>query len=418
MSSVKSPNLATIVKKEVVTPSTASSSDAGEPPALAKIKQEPVTPRSSVNITDDLKIKTSNSNVNTPNRGTEVTSLNLSGTPTDRLQEAADKITLMSPEAFSSPMSHPTIKIKKEPLSPSNQSHVSSENHRSEAVTSNSISTLAGSLNLMNMASAGSSPSREVQDILAESEEQGGITADIVITEEPETDEVDDEEEDEDEYKSPLDGDDDEDPLYDEDEEFKGKLEEYNPENIMSNHKQPSGVQAQSSTELAGLLNMIKKEKKPDETEITIKTEPGLKYEEPQHSTTNNTTGGNSSAWLSIVPKQELMEPKPTKSIPVGVDPLVSPLSALMSGNSNINRSFEISKDSLNGAMGSPSIINAPMLYPLQQLQSTQNDLLLNIQQQMEHMSKTMGSMASLIQTQRAEVQVCFRYRIYSFNIA
>ena len=162
---------------------------------------------------------------------------------------------------------------------------------------------------------------------------------------------------------------------------------------------------------------LIKKEKKPEETEIAMKTEPGLKYEEPQHSTTNNTTGGNSSAWLSIVPQQELLEPKPTKSIPVGVDPLVSPLAALMSGSSNINRSFEIPKDSLSGAMVGSNIPNAPILYPLEQLQSTQNDLLLNIQQQMEHMSKTMSNMASLIQTQRAEIQVRFPYVIYSYNI-
>ena len=39
----------------------------------------------------------------------------LPGYLSDRLQEAADKITLMSPEAFASPRSHQAIKIKKEP---------------------------------------------------------------------------------------------------------------------------------------------------------------------------------------------------------------------------------------------------------------------------------------------------------------
>ena len=113
-----------------------------------------------------------------------------------------------------------------------------------------------------------------------------------------------------------------------------------------------------------------------------------------------------------------LLEPKPSKPISVGVDPLVSPLAALMSGNSNINRSFEIPKDSLTSSIGGSNISNAPILYPLEQLQSTQNDLLLNIQQQMEHMSKSMSSMASLIQTQRAEIQVWCYYVIYSYNIS
>ena len=177
LSTIKSPNLA-IVKKEAVTPSSSIASST-ELPALAKIKKEPISPLLRTNVTDDLKIKTSSSSVNTPNRGTDISSLAIGGTPsTDRLQEAADKITLMSPDAFSSPVSsHQKIKIKKEPMSPSNQaSNLSNTN----VVTSNASSTLASALNIMSLASAGSSPSREVQDILAESEEQGGITADIV----------------------------------------------------------------------------------------------------------------------------------------------------------------------------------------------------------------------------------------------
>ena len=405
LSSLKSPNIG-IVKKEATTPSTASSSDITEMPPLAKIKQEPsASPLTSINVTDDLKIKTSSSSVNTPNRGADISNLNLTGTPSDRLQEAADKITLMSPEAFSSPRSHQAIKIKKEPKSPSLELK---DIQRSGTVTSNASSSLATML--MNLASTGSSPSREVQDILAESEEKGGITADIVITEEAETDEVDDDE-DEDEYKSPLDGDDEEDPLYDEDEEFKGKLEEYNPDNILANRNQSMG-QHQSQpppTELADLLNMIKNEKKPEGADIVIKPESKLKYEDVVHSTTANTTGANSSAWLSIVPKQELMEPNPSNSMSGGVDPLASPLSALMAGNSNINRSFENQNESLNAVVGgATNVSSAPIIYgaPIEQLQSAQHNLLLSLEQQMQSMTKTMSSMASLIQTQRAEIQV------------
>ena len=405
LSSIKSPNIA-LVKKEVVTPNSSIASSSDIPP-LSKIKKEPISPMMTTNVTDDLKIKTSSSAANTPNRGTDITNIGIGATPsTDRLQEAADKITLMSPDAFSSPLSsQQTIKIKKEPVSPSNQaSNLSNTN----VVTSNASSNLAGALNIMSLASAGSSPSREVQDILAESEEQGGITADIVITEEPETDEV-DEDDDEEEYKSPLDGDDDEDPLYDEEEEFKGKLEEYNPENMIAKHSQSASGNVQASSELAGLLDMIKKEKKPDQTgDISIKTEHGVHKFEDATASSNNTSGGNSSAWLSIVPKQELMEPKPTKPVSsVGVDPLVSPLAALMSGNANVNRSFELQNDSISGAMGGgASNAAAPILFPLEQLQSTQHELFVNIQQQMENMTKTMSNMASLIQTQRAEIQV------------
>lgn len=406
LSSLKSPNLAN-VKKEVASPGTESvSSGVSGMPLLTKVKLEPKSPLATINVTDDLKIKTSSSSVNTPNRGAEISILNLSGTPASgRLQEAADKITLMSPEAFSSPMSqHQTIKIKKEPMSPSNPVNASNEMDRSKVITSNASSMLPSALNIMNFASAGSSPSREVQDILAESEEQGGITADIVITEEAETDEVDDEE-DEEEYKSPLDGDDDEDPLYDEEEEFKGKLEEYNPENRLSNHNQSTGHQPQPTSGFTGLLDMIKKEKNPeDAADVLVKAEPGIKYDNASHSTTANTTAGNSSAWLSIVPKQELLEPKPTKSTPGGVDPLVSPLAALMSGNSNVNRSFEISNDSLNAVTGgNANVSNASVI-----LQSTQHELLLNIENQMQNMAKTMSQMASLVQTQRAEIQVSY----------
>lgn len=289
-------------------------------------------------------------------------------------------------------------------MSPSNPVNASNEMDRSKVITSNASSMLPSALNIMNFASAGSSPSREVQDILAESEEQGGITADIVITEEAETDEVDDEE-DEEEYKSPLDGDDDEDPLYDEEEEFKGKLEEYNPENRLSNHNQSTGHQPQPTSGFTGLLDMIKKEKNPeDAADVLVKAEPGIKYDNASHSTTANTTAGNSSAWLSIVPKQELLEPKPTKSTPGGVDPLVSPLAALMSGNSNVNRSFEISNDSLNAVTGgNANVSNASVI-----LQSTQHELLLNIENQMQNMAKTMSQMASLVQTQRAEIQVSY----------
>ena len=95
--------------------------------------------------------------------------------PTEELQKAADKITLMSPEVFGAGATPP--KIKEELLE-------TTVPKRGLAIS-----------NLVAMASGGSSPSREVQDILGDSEEQGGLGAEIVITEEDE--EEDEEEEDE-----------------------------------------------------------------------------------------------------------------------------------------------------------------------------------------------------------------------------
>ena len=70
------------------------------------------------------------------------------------LKEAADKITLMSPEVFAS------RKIKEEPISPGD--------------LSKSKKDRAGLL-IGGLASGGSSPSREVQNILADSEENGKL---------------------------------------------------------------------------------------------------------------------------------------------------------------------------------------------------------------------------------------------------
>ena len=81
------------------------------------------------------------------------------------LDEAAKKITLMSPEVFVS--SDKVVKIKEEPASP-----------MAEAPPKPT------SLSFTAMASGGSSPSREVQNILADSEENGGMMNDVVITEE------------------------------------------------------------------------------------------------------------------------------------------------------------------------------------------------------------------------------------------
>merc|ERR1712141_714424 len=92
-----------------------------------------------------------------------------------------------------------------------------------------------------------------------------------------------------------------------------------------------------------------------------------------------------------------------------GVDPLASPLSALMAGNSNVNRSFENQNESLNAVVGgATNVSSAPIIYgaPIEQLQSAQHNLLLSLEQQMQSMTKTMSSMASLIQTQRAEIQI------------
>ncbi len=86
--------------------------------------------------------------------------------PAPELSEAANKITLMSPEVFTS-SGVPKIKIKDEPESPSTAKMIKR-------------GAVAG---IMGAASGGSSPSREVQDILGDSEEQGGLTAEIVITE-------------------------------------------------------------------------------------------------------------------------------------------------------------------------------------------------------------------------------------------
>ena len=78
-----------------------------------------------------------------------------SGTPTEELKEAADKITLMSPEVFVAP------KIKEEPVTPT----VASEQEQAVPKRGQAMNTVT--------ASGGSSPSREVQDILGDTEAEG-----------------------------------------------------------------------------------------------------------------------------------------------------------------------------------------------------------------------------------------------------
>ena len=102
-------------------------------------------------------------------------------TPTEELKEAADKITLMSPEVFGASTSAKP-KIKEEPASPIPipipTHHIKVE----EPVPKRGAILISG----------GSSPSREVQDILGDSEAHGGITGDIVITEGTEEEDEDD----------------------------------------------------------------------------------------------------------------------------------------------------------------------------------------------------------------------------------
>ena len=82
--------------------------------------------------------------------------------PIEELAEAADKITLMSPEVFSAAKSS-APQIKEEPATPVDVSPPK----RGAAIA------------MAAMASGGSSPSREVQDILGDTEEQGGLGAEI-----------------------------------------------------------------------------------------------------------------------------------------------------------------------------------------------------------------------------------------------
>ena len=95
-----------------------------------------------------------------------------SSTPTEQLKEAADKITLMSPEVFVNAQA----KIKEEPVSPI-------------AVPAEPDSVPKRGQAMIVTASGGSSPSREVQDILGDTEAEGGLGAEVVITEEDDEEE-------------------------------------------------------------------------------------------------------------------------------------------------------------------------------------------------------------------------------------
>ena len=102
-------------------------------------------------------------------------------TPTEELKEAADKITLMSPEVFVTSSSS-QIKIKEEPVSPPGET------------TEKEIIVQPIRRGQVQAISGGSSPSREVQDILGDTEAEGGLGAEVVITEEDDEDEDDEEE--------------------------------------------------------------------------------------------------------------------------------------------------------------------------------------------------------------------------------
>ena len=171
------------IKQEPISPFSKIKKEPISP--FANVKQEPMSPLISGNITDDIKIKSSSSSKNTPNRGAEALSQSEQSSDIDRLQEAADKITLMSPEVFntapksSPPVPHQNVTIKQEPQSPSDNSANNSVIIASpQGVTSNISGGVTSNISVpirqfINLASGGSSPSREVQDILAESEEQG-----------------------------------------------------------------------------------------------------------------------------------------------------------------------------------------------------------------------------------------------------
>jgi len=101
----------------------------------------------------------------------------------DDLKKAAGKITLMSPEAFSTQLIKKEIVVKAEPTQEEDE-----DDEEVEHLTVNAAATASG----MATKSGGSSPSREVRDILGDSEEQGGLGAEIVVTEEPYDDDEDD----------------------------------------------------------------------------------------------------------------------------------------------------------------------------------------------------------------------------------
>ena len=117
------------------------------------------------------------------------------------MNEAASKISLMSPEVF---------KVKEEPKDldqdqQQQQLNVLIKSEPRDVDDEVVVEVKPG------IRSGGSSPSREVQDILGDSEEQGGLGSEIVITEEP----FDEDDEDEDEFdeasENIVDVDDDED---------------------------------------------------------------------------------------------------------------------------------------------------------------------------------------------------------------
>ena len=115
---------------------------------------------------------------------------NSGGSPSNQLKEAANKITLMSPDDFAKPSPQHKVNIKKE-----DTGHAIKDEIMMENLSATSSTAIKEERKRLLVRSGNSSPSREVQDILGDSEEQGGLGAEVIVTEEP----YDDDEEEDDE---------------------------------------------------------------------------------------------------------------------------------------------------------------------------------------------------------------------------
>ena len=208
------------------------------------------------------------------------------------LEAAAKTITLMSPDAFSAPIpkkspaataatpngktnlgkSITPVKVKTEPmvkdeildddsiqLAPADVVPVSS--------SSNGLSTSKQEERSARVIprSGQSSPSREVQDILCETEEIGGLGAEVIITEEDDFDDVEDEDDDEDD----ADDSDDEDEGDDDDEEFDDALNKTDPLSLACGPQPPDASTLSNPADWPSFGKTIKQEP-VDEDEVEV----------------------------------------------------------------------------------------------------------------------------------------------------
>jgi len=341
------------------------------------------------------------------------------------LSEAAKKITLMSPEVFvttggnksaaggkTGVKGHIKTEVKSEPPSaPIDQLDdesvvvIKTEPGASQSAAGIDVKPSKGQLLISSiLASGGSSPSREVQNILAEQEEHGGMLNDVVITEE--TDDDDDEEvevvrmvEDED---------------YNEDAEFEGLDEKLAAAawNKNSNAAAASGGQSQNASEL-----LIKKEIKQEVLEedgdgddemgldpLSNLIKNHLNISAASNKSSQEVASQQNQAWQNLVAKQEASSPQ-------------SSVATAAAGSRSFNikqeptESVQVMNASAGPVMFAPPSASAmgatssPVVLAAAAAPAVTADAVAQINQQLAAMAKTMNEMASVVQKQRSEIK-------------